>query len=210
MWPNPRYWLSGATVVLAVGAVSISAVHAYAVIPGTVQPRVEFVNLSDGSSPLTLLHPHVTVKAPSAPPSKRPAQPPSQPSRPRSTSNSIVIGSYQQQLINRDRAAAGLPPLSWSSCLASVAMANAVRLSRQGWTPPYHTNGPSLDLNCHLGRQAGENVGYWSGGINDVQLNSMFMASPEHHANIMGPYHYIATVWAVAPNGYAYIAVEFS
>jgi hypothetical protein len=25
----------------------------------------------------------------------------------------------------------------------------------------------------------------------------------------MGPYHYVATAWAVAPNGYAYIAVEF-
>jgi len=76
--------------------------------------------------------------------------------------------------------------------------------------PPYHTNGPSVDLGCGLGHQAGENVGYWSGGINDSQLNSMFWASPEHHANIVGPYHYVATAWAVAPNGYAYIAVEFS
>jgi len=123
---------------------------------------------------------------------------------------SIVIGSYQQSLINRDRASAGLRPLSWSSCLASVAVANAVRLSRQGWVQPYHTNGPTLDLGCHLGNQAGENVGYWSGGINDNQLNTMFMNSPEHRANIMGPYHYVGTAWAVAANGYAYVAVEFS
>jgi uncharacterized protein YkwD len=208
MRPNQLSWLVGAMVVVAVGAASISALHTRAMTPPTAQAKVESVILSDGSPLLTLLHPRV-ANPPSA--SRSAAnRPPSQPSRPRSTSNPIVIGSYQQQLINRDRAAAGLPPLSWSSCLASVARANAVRLSRQGWTPPYHTNGPSLDLNCRLGRQAGENVGYWSGGINDVQLNSMFMASPEHHANIMGPYHYIATVWAVAPNGYAYIAVEFS
>ena len=122
----------------------------------------------------------------------------------------IVTGSYQQTLINRDRAAAGLRPLSWSSCLASVGVANAVRLSRQGWVQPYHTNGPTLDLGCHLGNQGGENVGYWSGGINDNQLNTMFMNSPEHRANIMGPYHYVGTAWAVASNGYAYIAVEFS
>ena len=122
----------------------------------------------------------------------------------------IVIGSYMQTLINRDRAAAGLPPLSWSSCLASVAASNAVRLSRQGWVQPYHTNGPSLDLGCHLGNQAGENVGYWTGGVNDGQLNTMFMNSAEHRANILGPYHYVATAWAVAPNGYAYIAEEFS
>jgi uncharacterized protein YkwD len=121
----------------------------------------------------------------------------------------IVIGSYQQSLINRDRASAGLAPLTWSSCLQSVAVANAVRLSRQGWVPPYHTNGASLDLGCHLGNQGGENVGYWSGGINDNQLNTMFMNSPEHRANIMGPYHYVATAWAVGANGAAYIAVEF-
>lgn len=122
----------------------------------------------------------------------------------------IVTGSYQQSLINRDRASAGLRPLTWSSCLASVAVSNAVRLTRQGWVQPYHTNGPTLDLGCHLGNQAGENVGYWSGGINDNQLNTMFMNSPEHRANIMGPYHYVGTAWAVAANGYAYIAVEFS
>lgn len=123
---------------------------------------------------------------------------------------SIVIGSYQQSLINRDRASAGLGPLTWSSCLASVAVSNAVRLSHQGWVQPYHTNGASLDLGCHLGNQGGENVGWWSGGVNDPQLNTMFMNSPEHRANIMGPYHYVATAWATAPNGAAYIAVEFS
>jgi len=41
-------------------------------------------------------------------------------------------------------------------------------------------------------------------------MNALFMGSPEHRANILGPYHYVATVWAVAPNGYAYIAEEFS
>jgi cysteine-rich secretory family protein len=122
----------------------------------------------------------------------------------------VVIGSYQQSLINRDRASAGLGPLTWNSCLASVAGANAVRLSHQGWVQPYHTNGPSLDLGCRLGNQAGENVGWWSGGVNDPQLNTMFMNSPEHRANIMGPYRYVATAWATAPNGAAYIAVEFS
>ena len=122
---------------------------------------------------------------------------------------SVVVRTTQQQLINSDRAAAGLRPLSWSNCLYTVAVSNAQRLARQGWVQPYHTNGPSQDLGCGLGRQAGENVGYWSGGIADSRLNSMFMASPEHHANIMGPYSYVATVWVVAPNGSAYVAVEF-
>src|SRR5258708_9414672 len=66
---------------------------------------------------------------------------------------SIVIGSYQQSLINRDRASVGLGPLTWSSCLASVARANAVRLSRQGWGQPYPTTRAFPDLGCRLGYQ---------------------------------------------------------
>jgi uncharacterized protein YkwD len=73
-----------------------------------------------------------------------------------------------------------------------------------------HTNGAQRDLGCGLGRQGGENVGWWSLGINDAQLNSMFMNSPDHRANILGPYHYVATAWAVGANGAAYIAVEFA
>jgi uncharacterized protein YkwD len=146
----------------------------------------------------------VAASAP-APPQQAAPPPPARPAPP-----AIVVGSTQQALINQDRAAAGLGPLTWNSCLANVAAANASRLAQQGWNPPYHTNGPTVDLGCRLGSQAGENVGYWTGGINDGQLNTMFMNSPEHHANIMGPYHYVATAWAVAANGYAYVAVEFS
>jgi len=37
----------------------------------------------------------------------------------------------------------------------------------------------------------------------------MFVASPDHLANILGPNHYVASAWVVASNGYGYIAVEF-
>jgi uncharacterized protein YkwD len=121
---------------------------------------------------------------------------------------SIVIGSTQQVLINNDRAAAGRGPLSWSSCLYSVALANAKRMAAQGFIS--HTNGPNADLGCGVGSRAGENVGYWTGGVNDAQLNTMFMNSPDHRANIMGPYRYVGTAWVTAPNGVAYIAVELS
>jgi uncharacterized protein YkwD len=132
----------------------------------------------------------------------QPAPPPPPPAPP-----AIVVGSAQQQFINQDRGAAGVGALTWSSCLAGVAQSNAARMAGQGFIS--HTNGPNVDLTCGLGHQAGENVGYWTGGIDDAQLNSMFMNSPEHHANIMGPYRYVATVWTTAPNGTAYIAVEF-
>lgn len=119
-----------------------------------------------------------------------------------------MIGSAQQSFINQDRAANGLGPLTWNNCLYGVAVANARRIAAQGYLS--HTTGPQQDLNCGLGRQGGENIGYWTGGINDPQLNTMFMNSPEHRANILGPYHFVATAWVVAPNGYGYVAVEFS
>jgi uncharacterized protein YkwD len=145
-------------------------------------------------TPATAAPPAPAAPAVSAP---RPPAPPA-----------LVVNSTQQALINRDRAANGLAPLTWSSCLYSVAVSNARRIAAQGSLS--HTNGPNVDLTCGLGHQAGENIGYWTGGINDPQLNTMFMNSAEHRANILGPYHYVATAWVVAPNGYAYIAVEFS
>jgi hypothetical protein len=116
--------------------------------------------------------------------------------------------SAQQTLINQDRAGTGLAALSWSSCLAAVAVQNAERIMTQGYLS--HTNGPTLNLACGQGAtQGGENIAYISSGINDPQANTMFMNSPGHKANILGPYQYVATAWAVAPNGYAYIAEEF-
>ncbi|MEA2628260.1 MAG: hypothetical protein QOJ10_720 [Chloroflexota bacterium] len=129
-------------------------------------------------------------------------------------SAAIVIVSTQQALINQDRARYGLRPLAWSGCLASIAYSNAVRMANQGYIS--HTNGPTRDLGCGLGNHAGENVGYWSGGSLtqyqlDVKLNTMFMNSPDHRANILSPYyHYVGTAWKTGANGAHYIAVEFS
>ena len=120
----------------------------------------------------------------------------------------LNVRSTQQALINQDRARHRLGPLTWSSCLGSIAYSNALRMAKQGYMS--HTNGAATDLGCGLGSRAGENVGWWSGGVNDTQINTMFMNSAEHVANILGPYHYVGTAWVRASNGVAYIAVEFS
>ena len=120
----------------------------------------------------------------------------------------FVIGSTQQAMINQDRASAGLGGLNWSPCLAGIAYQSALRMARQGFIS--HAGGAQQSLGCGLGNQGGENVGYWSRGIVDGQLNTMFMNSPEHRANIMGPYHHVGTAWVVAANGFAYVAVEFN
>lgn len=119
--------------------------------------------------------------------------------------------SQQQVLINQDRASnGGLPALAWNACLASIALANAQRIAAQGYLS--HTNGPTLDMGCdpnyHTG---GENIAYWSGGINDDQANTMFMNSAPHRANILNAnFRFVGTAWVVAPNGYGYIAEEFA
>ncbi len=203
-------------MALATGATSVVRAHSTpshpltaARSPITVGPH-DVVNVNDPA-------PQRMIPRPTPDPSPIPPPPPaaaapaapvhSAPAPPRPAPPAIVIGSTQQVLINQDRARNGLGPLTWNSCLANVARSNAARMAAQGYIS--HTNGPSLDLSCGLGRQAGENVGDWSLGVNDAQLNSMFVASPEHLANILGPYHYVATAWVVASNGYGYIAVEF-
>jgi len=99
--------------------------------------------------------------------------------------------------------------LTWSTCLYNVARYEAAHLATPG-VNFQHYDGVSRDLACRLGGQVGENIGWYSGGINDSKLNTMFLNSPEHKANILGPYQYVATAWAVRSDGRAYIEVEFS
>ena len=119
----------------------------------------------------------------------------------------VAVGTGQWGLINQDRQAAGLAPLQWSPCLANVASGQAARMAAQGFIS--HTNGRTLDLACHLGLLASESIGFQGGGINDAAMNAWFMGDPPHRANIMGPYHYVGVAWVLAPNGTAYLAVEF-
>ena len=119
----------------------------------------------------------------------------------------VAVGTGQWGLINRDRQAAGLAPLQWSPCLANVATGQAARMAAQGYIS--HANGRSLDLGCRLGPTTGENIGFQGGGINDAAMNAWFMGDPPHRANILGPYHYVGVAWVLAPNGTAYLAVEF-
>ena len=119
----------------------------------------------------------------------------------------VAVGTGQWGLINQDRQAAGLAPLQWSPCLANVATGQAARMAAQGYIS--HANGRILDLGCHLGLQASESIGFQGGGINDAAMNAWFMGDAPHRANILGPYQYVGVAWVLAPNGSAYLAVEF-
>ena len=155
---------------------------------------VDLVGWFTGSSPAAATA--ATAPAIVCPPPPPPPPPPA------------AAGSVQAALINQDRAGSGLGGLEWNDCLAAVAATEGARMATQGFIS--HAGGVSSDMACGLGsRQTGENVGYWSGGINDDQLNTLFMNSPGHRANILGPYRFVGTAWVVAPDGKGYIAVEF-
>jgi uncharacterized protein YkwD len=134
-------------------------------------------------------------------PSRKPA-----PASPPHASLRAVPGTGQWGLINQDRQRAGLSPLQWSECLATIAKQQAARMAAQGYIS--HANGRALDLGCHLGTRTGENIGFQS-SINDAAMNAWFMGDAPHRANILGPYRYVGVAWVRAANGTAYLAVEF-
>jgi uncharacterized protein YkwD len=203
-------WFLGVVLVAVIGTATAATLRAHNDSTHTLTASNAPIGagfVSSSPDPRAVRHQLSATSAPAQPSQKASAAPVQSIAPPPPPPPAIVIGSTQQALINRDRASAGLGPLTWNSCLYNVAVSNANRMAAQGYIS--HTNGPNVDLTCRLGHQAGENVGWWSGGINDSQLNTMFMNSPDHRSNIMGPYNYVATAWVVASNGYAYIAVEF-
>src|SRR5205085_1756248 len=77
--------------------------------------------------------------------------------RPVTAAPPLVIGSAQQSLINQDRASAGLPPLSWSGCLAGIAGGQAQAMAAAGTI--FHGNGVQRDWSCGLNSaQRGQQV----------------------------------------------------
>ena len=211
-------WLGALALFVAVayGTSTAMAPHpAKTAVASSLIASGPFLVADGGDLPHTLPSPSPSAAPPAAAPKPAAPKPAPKPAPKaaapvaRATAPAIVIHSTQQALINRDRVAHGLRPLAWSSCLASIAYSNAVRMAKQGYIS--HTDGASRDLGCHLGYHAGENVGWHAPGINDTWANTAFMNSPEHRANILSPYyHYVATYWAMGSGGKAYIAVEFS
>ena len=131
-----------------------------------------------------------------------------------SGSGRVVYHSSQQFLISKDRGRAHKAPLYWSACLARYAKQQAQAMAARD--AMYHSNVGRM-FSCRTGaRQVGENVGFiGTGGVSvthdflDRTINSMFMASPHHRDNILGPYHYMGSAWAQNANGDWFVAVEF-
>ena len=197
-----RWFISGVLPALLGGllALQFPLVHP----PATPVFLAADVIAGGHPAPRHVIDPVVTPTAHSSPTARATASPIAR--RTALPAIRLASGLAQQALINGDRRRAGLAPLQWNDCLASIAVQNARRMALQGYIS--HNNGRIADLGCHLGSTTGENIGFSSPGINDAQMNSWFMNSPIHRANILGPFHYVGISWAVA-NGVGYLAVEF-
>lgn len=110
-------------------------------------------------------------------------------------------------LVNADRAGAGLPPLAWHGCLEQVATSAARQMAAQGSAAP--AVGSPAAAGCGKAGAPVELVAYWS-TENAAQLNAMVMRNPTQRTAILGPHAYGAAAWAAAPSGVVYLVVELA
>jgi uncharacterized protein YkwD len=118
----------------------------------------------------------------------------------------------QFSLVNQDRAVSGVAPLAWSGSLARVAQFRAQDMLNRNYFS--HTDPATGQLAfvqlLHLWgipySTAGENIA-WSTNPSMAAINTMFMNSPEHRANILkAAYHRVGL--GVATNGSKTMVVE--
>jgi uncharacterized protein YkwD len=118
----------------------------------------------------------------------------------------------QFSLVNQDRAANRVAGLRFSGALARVAQYRAQDMLNRGYFSHYDPSTGQLAFSAlmHLWgipySTAGENIA-WSSNPSMAAINTMFMASPEHRANILnGAYHQAGI--GVAGNGARIMVVE--
>lgn len=109
-------------------------------------------------------------------------------------------------LVNKTRASAGLPPLTFSAPLSAVAQKYAKRMA-SGRAPFEHN--PALWQQLPAGWvAAGENIAYQSwGSVTD--LHRQWLRSPAHYANMMRGYDNVGIGYAVSPTGVVYAVQVF-
>ncbi len=146
------------------------------------------------------------VAAPPAParPAPRPPVPP--------VSGVGGAAGLQMSLVNQDRAANGVAPLAYSASLARVAQYRAQDMLNRNYFSHYDPSTGQLAFVqlLHLWgipySTAGENIA-WSTDPSMAAINTMFMNSPDHRANILkAAYHRIGI--GVASNGAKIMVVE--
>ncbi len=134
--------------------------------------------------------------------------------------NAFSSSSEQQlfQLTNQARAAAGRKALHWDASLASFARARAKDMIVRNYfshqiPPDGHTVFNVMSNAGYCYNLAGENIG-WNNYPDDqatTEIQAMFMNSPDHRANILGPAWDVVGIGAYkGPDGKKMWAVVFA
>jgi len=106
-------------------------------------------------------------------------------------------------LMNADRAHNGLNPLTVDPAMSTVARGWADVVMGRG---ALSHNPDIVNLLPEGWTRWGENVGF---GPSPTSLEAAFMASPEHRANILGPFSIVGVGVSVASDGTLWVAVDF-
>jgi uncharacterized protein YkwD len=119
-----------------------------------------------------------------------------------------VNGLYQA--LNRDRAANGLPPLTWSPKLSNTAGCWADQMSRVGTL--YHQNlGALIASPDYVGYYTmGENIIVGPGSMSAASVEGAWMASAPHRANILSrSFNIVGIGYVHGPDGRIWAVQEF-
>lgn len=152
---------------------------------------------------------------PTAPTAPTAPAAPSAPAKPSASTASANQSSYEQQvvnLVNKERAAAGLPALTVNATLSKVAEAKAADMRDNHYfdhqSPTY---GSPFDMMRQFGvsyTSAGENIA--KGQRTPEEVMNGWMNSPGHRANILNSnYTQIGVGYVTDSNGTGYWVQEF-
>ncbi len=114
------------------------------------------------------------------------------------------------QSLNSDRGRAGLPALTWNGTLANSAASWAQQMSNAGSL--YHQNLSALIYSpAYAGfRTLGENILVGPGSMSAASMESAWMNSPPHRANILsGGFNIVGIGYFRGPDGRIWAVQEF-
>jgi uncharacterized protein YkwD len=195
---------SKSTIQRPVVAANLAAWRLHPLVPEDVRRPEAMPTSTPTAPPPALAAQPAPVAVRAALPARKPPAPP--------VSTVGGAAGVQLSLMNQDRAANGVAPLAWSASLARVAQYRAQDMLNRNYFSHYDPSTGQLAFVelFHLWgisyTTAGENIA-WSTNPSMAAINTMFMNSPEHRANILnGAYHRAGV--GVASNGAKVMVVE--
>jgi len=124
----------------------------------------------------------------------------------RPTSSQLHARERMQLATNHSRVSHGVHRVSLNAVMSELALKHSLAMAKAGYL--FHTSDPaSYYLHGITWRIWGENVGVTGGAV--AQMESAFMASPPHRANILRPSFKHTAIGAVRWNGQLWITVFF-